>query len=279
MRGPMLRFLASTVAAAATLFASSARSSPPGDVGQAATIYVPGALAGTNPQIWTPIWVMNNGSTSATVRLLTKWDTLGEHDLSLVDPVTFAAGDATYLYQHTFPDPGLGVQFLALSVPPGLVIRPVLHRTNAGDSAGDLTLPVFTSLVPANTKSVAGNFRSSWAECQPSAAPRRLNVTLFNPSDVPANFRVTVAFRSNGITTGPPDTESRRDFDYVVLPRSVRQINAVPYEPSLFCAGYQWGMGWVEVTADQPYLAYASTVREDGTGILPYEVFPALTGQ
>jgi hypothetical protein len=38
-------------------------------------------------------------------------------------------------------------------------------------------------------------------------------------------------------------------------------------------------MVWVEITADQPYLAYASTVRQDAPGVLPYEVFPAVTGQ
>ncbi len=280
MRNPLFRVLASIAAAAAILFANAATANPPGVADlDPSTVFVPGALAGSDPQLWTPIWALNNGSESATVRLLTKWDPAGEHDLSLVDPLNIAPGDTAYLIHHTYPDPQQAVQFLALSVPPGVVIRPMLQRSNAGDSAGALTLPIFTSFVPANTKSVAGNFRSSYAECVPSGVPRRLNVTLFNAGDVAATFHVAVATRTNGIQVGPPeDRLTRTDFDYVVLPRTVRQINAVPYDVDSLCEGWLWGMGWVEVTADQPYLAYASTVRQDGPGILPYEVFPALTG-
>lgn len=282
------RFL-SLFALAATLATGSSAATPPtaGTITSSPAfveqedpvIFVPGALAGSDPQIWTLLWALNNGDKDATVRLITKWDPAGEHDLALADPVTIAAGGTAYIYKHAFPDPSDAVQFLALSVPPGVVIRPMLHRTNAGDSAGALTLPVFTSLVPANTRSVAGSFRSSYAECV-AGARRRLNITLLNAGDVSATFHVAVAIRTNGIKVGPPDDrETRTTSDYLVPPRTVRQINAVPYDVDAFCDGWQWGMAWVEIIADQPYLAYASTVRNDESGILPYEVFPALTGQ
>jgi len=280
MRDPLFRFLAPIAVAAAVLSASAATADPSGAADpKSQTVYVPGALAGSDPQIWTLIWALNNGSESALVRPLTKWDPAGEHDLSLADPLAIAPGGTAYLISDTVPDPQQAVQFLALSVPAGVVIRPMLQRSIAGNSAGALTLPFFTSLVPANTRSVAGNFRSSYVECTPPGTPRRLNVTLFNAGDVEATFHVAVATRTNGIRVGPPeDRETRTDFDYVVPPRTVQQINAVPYDVGALCEGWLWGMGWVEITADQPYLAYASTVRQDGPGILPYEVFPALTG-
>lgn len=269
-----------TVSPAATLPAVEAISSSPTLVEQEdPVVFVPGAFSGSNPQIWTLLWALNNSDKDATVRLITKWDPAGEHDLALADPVTIAAGGTDYIYKHTFPDPSNAVQFLALSLPPGVVIRPMLHRTNAGDSAGDLTLPVFTSLVPANTRSVAGSFRSAYSECV-AGARRRLNITLFNAGYEWATFHVAVANRTNGIRIGPPDDrETRETFDYLVPPRTVRQINAVPYDVEAFCGGWQWGMAWVEIIADQPYLAYASTVRNDESGVLPYEVFPALTGR
>ena len=240
-------------------------------------VYVPGALAGSNPQIWTVVWAHNNGSEDGTVQLLTKWDPSGEHDLTLNEPVTIAAGDGAYLYLHTHPTPWEGVQFLSLSVTPGIVIRSLLQRTQGGDSAGALTLPTFSSLVPAGARTVAGSFRTSHAECPPSGVPRRLNVTLFNAGDAPATFHVVVATRSDGTRQG--GSENRTDSDYVVPARSVRQINGVPYDLAVLCAASSWPVSWIEITADQPYLAYASTVRQDAPGILPYEVFPALTGQ
>lgn len=292
MRSPTFRILTPIVAAAAIATLSSAATLPtvsestitpnPVDQGQLSapirTVYVPGALAGSDPQIWTVVWAHNNGSSDATVRLLTAWDPAGEHDLTLNDPITIAAGDAAYLYAHTHPSPREGVQFLALSLAPGITIRPLLQRTQGEDSAGALTLPTFTDLLPAGTTTIAGNFRSSHAECAPSGVPRRLNVTLFNAGDAPATFHVVVQTRDNGIDTGPSYPGRPTEADYLVPGRSVRQINGVPYDVDVLCGGRGWEMGWVEITADQPYLAYASTVRQDAPGILPYEVFPALTG-
>ena len=243
-------------------------------------VYVPGALAGDDPQIQTFAWAQNNGSTDAVVRPLVKWNPSGEHDLALSDPVTIAPGDAKYLYVHTVPDPRDAVQFLALSVPPGVVIRAALQRVQAADFAGTLTLPTFTALVPAGTRTIAGNFRASWAECMPPGVPRRLNVTLFNAGDAPATFHVVVRTRDHGIDTGPPSRSGEpTEADYVVPARTVRQINDVPYDVSVLCSHPGWEMGWVEITADQAYLAYASTVREAAAGILPYEVFPAVAGR
>ena len=293
MRARTFRFLAPTVAAAAiatvasaaTLPTVSASTRPPTVIDEGLssvsmpTVYVPGALAGSDPQIWTTVWAQNNGSKDATDRLLTKWNPAGEHDLTLNDPVTIGAGAAAYLYAHTVPDPREAVQFLALSVTPGIVIRPLLQRIQGRDFAGTLTLPTFTSYVPAGTKTIAGNFRSSHAECAPSGVPRRLNITLFNAGDAPATFHVVVETRDNGIDTGPSHAGKPTEADYLVPGHSVRQINGVPYDVGVLCGGRDCEIGWVEITADQPHLAYASTVRQDVSGILPFEVFPALTGQ
>jgi hypothetical protein len=268
MRRRTLPLVATFLAAAALARAASA------DDDQPRTVYVPGAFAGTDPQIWTAVWAYNNESTVATIRTLTAWDRDGEHDLSQFPPVTIPPRDALDI--SSSPTPSEGVQFLALSVPPGFVIRPLLHRVSGGDSAGELTLPVFTSLVPAGATSVAGNLRSSHAECAPSGVPRRLNVTLFNAGDEPANFHVVVQTRS--IATDDPNLAGRTAADYVVPPRTVRQINGVAYDARALCGDRGLDVGWVEITADQPYLAYASTVRRDAPGVLPYEVFPALTG-
>lgn len=265
MRTLVSRF-ALIVASAAVAAVSSAAD-------EAQTVYVPGALAGSHPAIYSVIWALNNGGSDATIRTLTKWDPDGEHDLGRRNPVTLAPGEATYLYVDTSPDPWEAVQFLALSVPPGVVIRPFLERVDAsGDFAGALTLPTFTSFVPPGTKTIAGNFRWSYAECV-AGIRRRLNVTLFNAGDVSAEFHVDVATRSEG------SDPYRTDFDYLVPPHTVRQINGVPYYDRVLCGGWGSDMGWVEITADQPSLAYASTVRQDAPGILPYEVFPALTGR
>lgn len=248
--------------------------------GTPAPVYVPGALAGDDPQIWTFVWAQNNGSTDAVVRPLVRWSPSGEHDLAKSDPVTIAPGDAKYLYVHTVPDPWDAVQFLALSVPPGVVLRAALQRVQAADFAGTLTLPTFSALVPAGTRTIAGNFRTSWAECAPPGVPRRLNVTLFNAGDAPATFHVVVRTRDHGIDTGPPSRSGEpAEADYVVPARTVRQVNDVPYDVGVLCSRPGWEMGWVEITADQAYLAYASTVREAAAGILPYEVFPAVAGR
>lgn len=289
MRRHRIRSLALVVAALAIPAVSPAASPATGggeDAPRAAAdaalppVYVPGALAGDDPQIWTFVWAQNNGSADAVVRPLATWSPSGEHDLAQSDPVTIAPGDAKYLYLHTVPDPRDAVQFLALSVPPGVVIRAALQRVQAADFAGALTLPTFTSLVPAGTRTIAGNFRASWAECLPPGVPRRLNVTLFNAGDVAATFHVTVLTRDHGIDTGPPSRQGEpTEAEYVVPARTVRQVNGVAYDVGVLCSRPGWEMGWVEITADQPYLAYASTVREAAPGVLPYEVFPAVAGR
>lgn len=272
MNAMTLRTLARIVAVAAIGTVASAESLP--------TFYVPGALAGSDPQIWTDIWAHNNGSTEGVVRFLTVWDAAGAHDIPESESVPLAAGEAIVLAKHTHPNAGQSVQFLAISVTPGIVIRPRLRRSQGEDSAGALTLPAFTSLVPAGTKSIAGSFDMSWAECGPFGAPRRLNVTLLNAGDEPATFHVVVETRDHGIETRPNNPGEPTVIDCVVPARSVCQLNDVPYDVGVLCGnGRTWAMGWVEITSDQPYLAYASTVRQDAPGVLPYEVFPAVTGK
>ncbi len=268
------RFLSRVVAVAAIATATLASAESP------STLYVPGALAGSDPQIWTDIWAHNNGSAEGVVRFLSVWDAAGAHDIPASEAVPIAAGDAIVLVGHTHPNAGQSVQFLAFSVTPGIVIRPRLRRSQGGDSAGALTLPTFTSVVPANSKTIAGSFDISWAECSVFGAARHLNVTLLNAGDAPGTFHVIVQTRDHGIDTRPSHSGEPTVVDYLVPARSVHQINDVPYDlPALCGKDRTWAMGWVEITADQPYLAYASTVRQDAPGVLPYEVFPAVTGQ
>lgn len=236
--------------------------------------WVPGVLSG--PELNTlasSLALYNNGEKAAVLRALASFDTAGTVDLTGSEEVNIPTG--TGLVFATPPvREGQTQHFFHFAVSPGVVIRPALERIVADSSMGKLTLPLFTQPVPAGTKTIAGDTALSAAECIPPYVARRLNVTLLNLGKAEATF-VVKAVTSGGIAG--PGSERPVDPVAVVVPAgTVRQINGLPLDTAALC---DHASGWVEIAADQPYLAYVSTVRPDTLKVLPYEVLPARAEQ
>lgn len=138
---------------------------------------------------------------------------------------------------------------------------------------GRYAIPVYDTLFPAGSRAVSNDIALGSLElplhCDlPNQMYiRRLNVTLFNPGSVAATFAVRLRTFRTGAT---PILEQ----EVSVAPRDVVQLNrlAIPLDE----AGgpdRNTPLVWVEVTANQPFLSYVSTVFDDGApGSLPFEV-------
>jgi len=232
------------------------------------TVYVPGVGTSNHLRLASSVAAFNNGAREAVARYVASYDGEGMRDLSGSAPIVLAPGDGAVL--DTRPQgSGQAVQFLAVAVSPGVSLHPALERFTPAQSLGRLALPSFTAPFAAGTTTVAGNVILSSGECNVPEIARRLNLTLFNAGTASATFRVDVVTR--GGSPGPGG-ERASDVEVVVPAKSVRQLNNIALDAASLCAG---ASAWLQITADQPYLAYASTVRPDDDGILPYEVFPA----
>ncbi len=102
---------------------------------------------------------------------------------------------------------------------------------------------------------------------------RRINVTFFNDGSATATFTVNV-WPVGGAPT-PVVTQS-----YEVVAKSIAQVNGLevplPTVPDPQYMGADGVQVWVNVTADQPFLAYVSTIFDDPQpGALPFQVYPA----
>ena len=94
-----------------------------------------------------------------------------------------------------------------------------------------------------------------------------MNLTLFNAGSEAATFHVSAIAVGGGPGGSSPDQE------YQVPANSLVQFNAISLENLPVC---QPGGAWFQITGDQPFLAYVSTVRPESlAGVLPYEIFPA----
>lgn len=142
-------------------------------------------------------------------------------------------------------------------------------------SQGRSSIPVFDALIPAGRTVVCGDI-SLGAPTQKCGYPvvqqypRRVNVTLFNAGSASATFLVTVV----------PLTVSANplyETAVSVAPHDVIQLNRLPIpviSNNTTINGYDVSV-WIRIVGTQPYLAYASSVFEDGVaGSMPFEVFP-----
>lgn len=148
---------------------------------------------------------------------------------------------------------------------------------------GRSVLPVFPSVFPAGSVVVAGEVDLGRVPIPPGCGaaieryPRRVNVTLLNEGVVPASFLVRVLPYKGG-------SEALLEQTVVVPARDVLQVNRLPLDLNAISVveGSVAADGgvrvWVEISADQPFLAYASTVFDDGApDSMPFEIYPPLT--
>lgn len=239
-----------------------------------ATVWLPGFRApGATTTLASTLTAHNNSPNAATVTYLGAWDALGAYTTPA--PVTLAAHAAGILDSRSLRD-GQPVQMLSLKTPRRVALRATLERLEtlpAGspkvpESYGRVELPVFTELFPAGSTAVAGDVSLSVSECGGAPeARRRVNLTLFNAGSELATFRVvTVSVQGSAGGILP-------ELVYQVAPKSLVQFNQLPLEGLPVC---QAGGAWFQITGDQPFLAYVSTVRPESLpGVLPYEIFPA----
>jgi hypothetical protein len=196
------------------------------------------------------------------------------------------AGSPVRWALSTWPSPG--VAFLALQAPSEAIFSADVawvHRYCGcteldciESPQGQASLPVYRGTFPAGSTAIAGPVelgslvRSSLCASVRDVYRRRVNVTLFNAGDRAASFKISeLAVR----------VKSTPLYESVVQvgAKEVLQVNSisVPTESSNDTFGSPSGDSiWFEVTADQPFLYYVSTVFDDpGPGALPFQVYPA----
>lgn len=183
------------------------------------------------------------------------------------------------------------VSIAQLRVGDGIAVRDTLERSllvgpsciplpDGGlVSQGRIPLPVFEGLYAAGTITASGDVMPYNAgglqvcsNQKDQKYVRRLNLTLFNGGKEPATF-VVKGYRS---VFDPPTIVFTSTFG--VGPETVEQFNSF-YAPPISSLSYPHEENlWFTITADQPFLAYISTIFEDpGPGVNPYQIFPALT--
>lgn len=239
-----------------------------------ATVWLPGFSApGATYSLASTLTAFNNTDSVAAITYVGAWDALGQYETP--DPVTLAAHTSGILDSRSLRA-GQAVQMLSLRAPRRVALRATLERLETvpeglpkvPESLGRVELPVFTELFPAGSTAVAGDVSLSALECASGPeARRRVNLTLFNAGTEAATFRVSALSVASGPGGSTPEQE------YAVPAQSLVQFNALSLEGLPVCAA---GGAWFQITGDQPFLAYVSTVRpENLSGVLPYEIFPA----
>ena len=238
------------------------------------TVWVPAFHApGATVTMASNLTAYNGTGSAASVTYAGAWDALGE--VPPPAPAPIEADASAILPSHSTLRAGQHVQMLALTAPRRVTFRATLERLETvpeglpkvPESLGRLELPVFTELFPAGLTAVAGDVSLSASECAEGATNRRrVNLTLFNAGPSPATFRVSAASTATPVTPAEERT-------YDVPAKSLVQFNEIALAGLPVCEA---GGAWFRVTADQPFLAYLSTVRpETLPGVLPYEIFPA----
>jgi hypothetical protein len=185
-----------------------------------------------------------------------------------------------------YPNPG--VAMLVMRATPGVLfgaeVQKVRFRCGCAISLdctpipqGQATVPVFRGLFPSGATAISGpvelgNFQLP-SECASTTQQyrRRVNVTLFNGGDSTATFRVWE-------TPNHFSSETLYSREVTVGPKEVLQLNSFPVPTTwdLNLTAVNGGNRiWINVTADQPFLSYVSTVFDDPeAGALPFQVYP-----
>lgn len=176
------------------------------------------------------------------------------------------------------------VDFLALEADPRAVLSAEMLRKSSRSGCGPLPeivvlgrvpLPVFRGLFPAGSLTVTNHIDLGQIHLTPSCSTlpqelhrRRVNLTLANGGRETALF-VVKFFPLNGAR----EMETRT---YDVPPRRVTQFNGIqPMSSGIEGAEGNNELLWISVTADQPFVGYASSIFSDGgRDTMPLEVFP-----
>jgi hypothetical protein len=141
---------------------------------------------------------------------------------------------------------------------------------------GRVPLPAFKGLFPPGSTVTFGEIdlgNPSIGYCAPpnQRYARRVNVTMFNGGDASATFRLRVK-------AGINRPEDFYEQTVVVGPKEIIQLNRLPLDLDEVASRTEGGSvapAWVLLSADQPYVAYVSSVFEDPEpGAMPMEVYP-----
>jgi hypothetical protein len=203
-----------------------------------------------------------------------------------------ASGKAGLMSAGSCDSPETGCVAIAeLRVEDGVAVRNTLERSylvGAGCfpvpatgelSQGRVPLPVFEGLHLAGTIAACGDVmpfnaggEQICSNVKDQKYVRRLNLTLFNGGKAPATF-VVKGYRS---VFEPPTVVFTAT--YGLGPETVTQVNSFYVPPiPVDCDPHEENL-WFTITADQPFLAYISTIFDDaGPGVNPYQIYPALT--
>lgn len=240
-------WLSRSLAPAQLLGSASFCVTPP----QLVRAWVPSFLASGPVTLASRLTAFNNGGGGAKVGLVAAYDESGRHDLSGGDLPLSPGASVSVPNESVTAAP---VRFVEVAATTHVALRAALERLDDGVSKGRVALPIFPAPFAATTVAVAGDVPLR-------AGFKRANLTLFNAGTSAATFDVTVTSES-GLTLSTAS--------YTLAAQSARQVNGV------VAAGANAASAWIRVTADQPFLAYASAVYEDDEpGTIPYEVFGA----
>lgn len=222
---------------------------------QAVHVFAPSFQATGAVTIASRLTAFNNGSGGATVGLVAAYDAFGRHDLSDGGHPLAPGASERIATESLTP---ASVRFVEIATTSHVAFRAALERSAGGVLQGRVGLPVFTSLFPAGNTVVAG-------DVQLHDGFRRANLTLFNAGTSPASFQIEVTSGSGA----PLVTRS-----VTLAAQSTEQVNALLDATAVVPGGPS--SVWIRVTADQPFLAYASAVYTDAApGAIPYEIFAA----
>ncbi len=184
-----------------------------------------------------------------------------------------------------YPEPGIAM--MVLQAPPGVLIRAEVQKARFSCGCADLGctslpqgqafLPVFRGLFPAGSTAVSGAVELGNFDLPTACATanqqyrRRVNLTLYNGGDARALFRISETPNHSAATP-------LYSTEIGVEPKDTVQINSLPVpteHSSDLTAPNSGNRIWVNVTADQPFLSYVSTVFDDPeVGALPFQVYP-----
>jgi len=183
-----------------------------------------------------------------------------------------------------YPEPG--VAMLLVDATPGVALRADVQKAHfvcecAGTGCvsvpqGQATLPVFSDLFTAGTTAVIGPIELGNLDLPATCASsnqiyrRRVNLTLYNGGDLPARFSVRVLPNQG---TATPISSS----EVSIGAREVVQLNSIPVPTSSspeLRAVNDGSRVWVLVSADRPFLSYATAIFDDPEpGALPFQVY------
>lgn len=237
------------------------------------------------------VGVRNATSATASVTLVALFGNgaqLGDPSECRANVITLRAQTGENVVPCILKRPNPGVAMLLMRATPGVLfgaeVQRARFRCGCDQSLGctpipqgQATLPVFRGLFPSGATAISGPVELGNFRLPPTCASanqqyrRRVNVTLFNGGESTATFRIWE-------TPNHFSSETLYSREVTVGPKEVLQLDSfpVPTEWDLNLVAVNGGNRiWMNVTADQPFLSYVSTIFDDPeAGALPFQVYP-----